>query len=357
MRALDSLAPPSLALQDDPVGLLIGDPAAAVRGVVVALDATLPVAQAAATRGAGMLIAHHPLIYHPLRVVRRDDPIGEIVLFCARHQIAVAGAHTNWDVAPGGINDVLSDLLGLTQARPLQITHREPLVKVAVFVPPDAREQVLDAMAEAGAGAIGDYDRCAFLLPGTGTFRPLPGANPHTDTIGQVERTPEEQLEMVAPEAKTATVVTAMKRAHPYEEVAYDVFPLSNTAAEYGIGRIGRLKRPLSAERFLAKVRRALAFPEVRMAGPRARSVQTVAVCGGAGAFLMGDAIAAGADALATSDVRHHEFVEAEARGFLLLDAGHAATETPGTRELARRLGEALAPQDVPVTFLPENKE
>lgn len=352
MRTLDALAPPRLALEDDPTGLLVGDPAAEAREVVVALDATLAVAEAAAARGAGMIIAHHPLVYHPLKRVLADDPIGAVVLTCVRADIAVAAAHTNWDVAPGGINDVLAGLLGLTKTRPLQITHREPLVKAVVFVPTDHRERVLEAMAAAGAGAIGDYDRCAFFTPGTGTFRPLPGATPFVGTVGTPEYIPEERLEMIVPAAKAAAVAAAMTAAHPYETVAYDLSPLANTAAEYGIGRVGTLPAPLPAEAFLAQIRAALAFPEARMVGPRHRPVRTVAVCGGAGAFLMRDALAAGADAFVTADVRHHEFVEAEARGLLLIDAGHAATEVPGTEELSRRLAETLKPNGVTVTYL-----
>jgi hypothetical protein len=205
-------------------------------------------------------------------------------------------------------------------------------------------------MAQAGAGAIGDYDRCGFWTAGTGTFRPLPGAHPFLGEVGQPATVAEERLEMIAPEGRWRAVVAAMKAAHPYEEVAYDVYPLKNAAAEFGIGRIGVLPEPLAAGAFLTHVKGALDYPEVRMVGPRDREVRTVAVCGGAGANLMPDAIAAGADALVTADVRHHEFVDAEAHGFLLLDAGHAATETPGARELAARLAAALP--DVAFEFL-----
>jgi dinuclear metal center YbgI/SA1388 family protein len=340
---LDVIAPPHLAFENDPTGLLVGDPDASVERVVVALDVTAPVVEGAKARDATLIIAHHPLIYHPLKAVRADEPHpGAVVLACARAGIAVACAHTCWDVAPGGINDVLAGLLGLQETRPLRITYCEPLVKITVFVPTEYQYGVLDAMAQAGAGAIGDYDRCGFWAAGTGTFRPLPGANPFLGQVGQMETVVEERLEMIAPERHWRAIVAAMKAAHPYEEVAYDVYPLKNTAAEYGIGRVGVLPAPLCADAFLALVKEALVFPEVRMASPRAQTVSTIAVCGGAGADLMSDALATGADALVTADVRHHEFVDAEARGFLLLDAGHAATETPGARELAVRLAAAM---------------
>ena len=353
LAALDRLAPSHLCLDGDPRGLLVGDPGAEVSRLVVALDVTPAVAATAERLGAQMAIAHHPLIYHPLRAVRADEPHpGGVVLSCIRAGVAVACAHTNWDVAPGGVNDVLAALLGLEDVRPLQTTYRELLVKVAVFVPTENRAAVLEAMANVGAGAIGDYDRCGFWAEGTGTFRPLPGARPHVGTVGAAETVNESRLEMIAPESRWRAVVDAMIAAHPYEEVAYDVYPLKNVAREFGIGRVGTLPAPLAPDALLARVQAALSFDAVRLVGPADHTVRTVAVCGGAGAFLLPDALAAGADALVTSDVRHHEFVDAESRGFLLLDAGHAATETPGARELARRLAADLAPSGVAVTFV-----
>ncbi|GAB4468896.1 MAG: Nif3-like dinuclear metal center hexameric protein [Armatimonadaceae bacterium] len=350
-NTLETIAPSYLALENDPTGLLVGDWDATVQKVLVALDVTMAVVERAAETGAGMIIAHHPLIYHPLRAVRVDEPHpGRVVYEAIRAGIAVACAHTCWDVAPGGVNDVLAGLLGLEKVRPLKITCREPLVKIAVFVPVEHREAVLNAMAEAGAGAIGEYDRCAFWTSGTGTFRPLPGANPFVGTVGEPEQVAEERLEMIVPETRWRGVVQAMKAAHPYEEVAFDVFPLQNTEQEYGIGRIGELPEPVMAEEFLGRVQKALSFDAVRMAGPVDRTLRRVAVCGGAGANLLPQALASGADALVTSDVRHHEFVDAAERGFVLIDAGHAATETPGSRELANRLAGALP--KVPVEFI-----
>ena len=180
LLALDTIAPPHLALGDDPRGLLVGDPNAALRGgITVALDVTAAVVEAARQQNAGLIVAHHPLIYTPLRRLCADDAHpGAVVLACAAAGIAVACAHTNWDVAPGGINDVLANLLTLSDVRPLQITYRESLVNLCVFVPTEYREKVFAAMTDAGAGAIGHYDRCGFWTTGTGTFRPLPGANP-----------------------------------------------------------------------------------------------------------------------------------------------------------------------------------
>jgi dinuclear metal center YbgI/SA1388 family protein len=246
MAALDTIAPPHLALDGDPRGLLIGDPAATVDSVLVALDVTPSIARQASETGAQMIIAHHPLIYHPLkRLVATEPHPSGVALHCARHGIALACAHTNWDVAPGGVNDILARLAGIEdEAKSLRITYREPLVKVVVFVPVASREAVMEAMATAGAGALGHYDRCAFWTDGVGTFRPLSGASPYVGAIGHAGTVSESRLEMMVSAAKSADVVAAMKAAHPYEEVAYDVYPIANTASEYGLGRIGELPKP-----------------------------------------------------------------------------------------------------------------
>ncbi|MDX1931818.1 MAG: Nif3-like dinuclear metal center hexameric protein [Capsulimonadales bacterium] len=349
LEALQRIAPAELALDRDPTGLLIGDPDAPVRSLVAALDVTPAAVETAKATGAGLIVAHHPLIYHPLKTLRADGPPpGGIVLDCIRAGIAVACAHTCWDVVDGGVNDVLAGLLGIEKTRPLRTTWRESLVKVTVYVPVPYRNAVLNAMAAAGAGAIGAYDRCSFRTAGIGTFRPLPGANPFLGQIGRTEEVAEERLEMIAPESRFGSIVAAMTSAHPYEEVAYEVYPLRNAHREAGLGRIGTLTEPVSGAAFARRIREALNFDAVRQAGPLPETVRTVAVCGGAGAELMHEAIAGGADAFVTSDVRHHEFVDAAARGFWLIDAGHAATETPGARELGRRLGEAVG---LPVTF------
>ena len=356
LAVLDALAPPWLSMGDDPRGLLVGDPAAPTRsGIVVALDVTANVVEEAVARDAGLIVAHHPLIYHPLPRVRADEAHpGATVLACARAGIAVACAHTDWDVAPGGINDVLARLLDLRDTRPLQITYREPLVSLATFVPPTHRAAVMNALAGAGAGRIGDYDHCAFWTEGTGTFRPLDGAIPYTGTVGQHESLAEERLEMILPASRQDAAIAALRAVHPYEEPAFFVHTLANSVgASWGIGRVGTLPAPLSATAFQQAVKDALGFPEVRMVAPSAdKIIHTVAVCGGAGGSLLPNALRAGADALVTADVRHHEYIDAQAQGIALLDAGHAQTEMPGTRELARRLEENLSGMGVGVWFV-----
>lgn len=349
LEALESIAPACLRIGDDPHGLIVGDPDAPLRAMTVALDITGPVLAAARTDGHDLALAHHPLWYHRARTLRATDPFpAPILLEALRGGIAVACAHTAWDVAPGGVNDVLADLLDVRSTAPLRTTFAEALSLIAVQVPVDHAIAVREAMFAAGAGALGRYDECSFEFEGDVSFRPLPGSSPRRGDIGAREVVRERRIEAVAPSRIVDRVVQAARTAHPYEVMAHAVHPLSNTDAPRGLGRIGDLAAPCDADAFLGRIARALEFDAVRDSGVR-RRIDRVAVCGGAGSELMAEAQAAGADALVTSDVRHHEFVEAAHRNFLLVDAGHGATETPGARELARRMAEALP--RIPVVF------
>lgn len=345
MASLDAIAPQHLCMEGDPRGLLIGDPNATVSRLLVCLDVTPAIAEQARIAGAQMIVSHHPLIYNPLKRILTSEPHpGGVVLSCIKSDIAVACAHTNWDIAEGGVNDVLANLLRLQNIRPVQTTYSEPLVNITVYVPVEDSETVWNEMANAGAGHLTglNYDRCGFWLEGMGTFRPLPGAQSHEGQVGVVARVDEDRLESITPAHKVPAVLAAMRKAHPYEEVAYNVFPLTNTGKEFGLGRIGELPEPLTPAELLERTKSALSFDAVRLVGPVDKPIRRVAVGGGACAFLVPDAMKQGADALITSDVRHHEYVDAESRGFVLVDAGHAQTETPGARELANRLRTAL---------------
>jgi hypothetical protein len=250
-------------------------------------------------------------------------------------------AHTNADVASPGVSDALADLFGLQDVQPLQPLAAEPLDKLVVFVPVADADRVLDAVAEAGAGAIGDYDRCAWRTTGEGTFRPLPGASPTVGAVGEVATVEEARLEVVLPRGRRAAVVRAMLAAHPYEEPAFDLLELATVAGHRGLGRVGRLPEPLSMEELTRKA--AMVLPAtasgVRSSGDPARVVETLAVCGGAGDSLLAEAGRA-ADAYLTADLRHHPASEAP-EGLALLDAAHWATEWPWLADAASRLADA----------------
>jgi hypothetical protein len=243
--------------------------------------------------------------------------------------VAVAAAHTNLDVARdgAGTSDPVARVLGLEDVRPLTTELRDhDRVKLVTFVPPEAVDRVLDAVAAAGAGRIGDYERCSFRVRGTGTFRPTAGADPYSGTVGEDAAEEEERLELEVPRRAVGPVVAALRAAHPYEEVAYDLLPLV-AGADVGFGCVGTLPTPRTLEEVAATIRADLPAPHLRYAGDPGREVRTVAAVGGAGDSLIGAAAAAGVDVYVTGDLRHHVTLDALELGLALVDAGHHATE------------------------------
>lgn len=335
MDAMEIMAPGRLAAAWDNVGLLVGDPGQAVARVLVALDVTPELAAAAAADGVDMIVAHHPLIFRPLAAIRTDRRPDAALAALLRAGIAVFAAHTNLDVAAGGVNDVLAARLGLKDLRPLTAEHTDRLCKLAVFVPQTHAEAVRTAITEAGAGHIGNYSHCTFQTAGTGTFLPLAGTSPFIGRQGQLEYTAELRLETIMPESVRDRVVAAMLQAHPYEEVAYDLYSLNNPGRQYGLGRVGETERPFAAADFALMVKTALGAEHIRLAGPRDKVIKKAAVCGGSGADLIGAAAGMGADCLVTGDVKYHEAQQALACGIVVMDAGHYFTERPVVEAVA----------------------
>lgn len=330
LHALETLAPPQLAEPWDNVGLLLGDPAQPVQKIMVALDVDQALAAEAITAGADLIVVHHPLIFKGLTRIRTDSPQGKLLADLITAGIAVYAAHTNLDSARGGVNDVLAQKLALTEIRPLTTAYQEPLHKLAVFVPATHVDQVRTAITAAGAGHIGNYSHCTFQTQGTGTFFPLTGAQPFLGRQGKLEFADECRLETVFPASLRSQIIAAMVAAHPYEEVAYDEYQLLNKGPSYGLGRVGALAAPMGLARFISQVKTALQIGTVRVAGAEAeQQVGTVAVCGGSGASLIQQAVAAGAHVLVTGDVKYHEAQQAAAAGLTIIDAGHFATEQP----------------------------
>lgn len=337
----DALWPPAWAEPWDNVGLLLGSRGAEVSRCMWALDADVPSIEAAAAAGCQLLCSHHPLPFRPLTRVRTDDPSGAAVLLAARSGLCLYAAHTNLDVHPRGTSWALAQALGLHEARLLRPAAAETLLKLVVFVPAAHAEAVLQALGDAGAGRLGQYSHCSFSAPGTGAFRPLPGARPFAGEVGVLHREAEVRLEVLLPEVHRAAAVAALLAAHPYEEVAYDLIRLENPGPARGYGMVGRLARPARLESFAAAVGRRLGAAAVRFVGSPERAVRRAAVCGGAGASCVDAALAEGADALVTADLRYHESREAEARGLALVDPGHQATEAPVVAVAASALREA----------------
>ena len=338
--ALEARYPPVWAEEWDAVGLTCGDRDAPVRSLLLAVDPVDAVVSEAAAVGADMILTHHPLLLRGVHSIEAGTPKGRILHRLVRDGIALASAHTNADVASPGVSDALAEALGLMDVRPLA-PATEDLDKIVTFVPHADADAVLDALAAAGAGRIGTYERCAYLLEGTGTFRPLEGSRPAIGRVGDVELVPETRLEMVLARQARADVVAALRRAHPYEEPAFDVLELAPFASRRGLGRVGTLPEPESLEDFLARVTSALptTIGGVRAAGDAERQVRSVAVCGGSGDSLLAAAGAAGSDAFVTADLRHHPASESvEAGGPALVDVSHWASEWPWLNVAARLL-------------------
>jgi dinuclear metal center YbgI/SA1388 family protein len=329
MDAMETLAPRHLAEHWDNVGLLVGNPAQTINKILIALDVTRAVVEQAVEDGVDLIIAHHPLIFKSIKTIRTDLPQGQILSSLLKSNIGVYAAHTNLDIATGGVNDVLAATLDLCDVQPLAISSTEKLCKLVVFVPQTHEEIVEEAIMRAGAGYIGNYSHCSFKTSGIGTFLPLEGSDPFIGNTNKLEHVKEIRLETIMPEKISKSVIKAMLKVHPYEEAAYDIYPLMNSGEKLGLGRIGKLATPILLADFASQVKAALGIQSVNVVGDCGRLVKKVAVCGGAGASLLHRAAFAGADVLITGDVKYHEGQEAIAIGIAMIDAGHFATEQP----------------------------
>ncbi|MCW2830654.1 MAG: Nif3-like dinuclear metal center hexameric protein [Aeromicrobium sp.] len=312
VAVLDGLYDPRWADDWDAVGTVVGDPDAEVRRVLLAVDPVQAVVDEAVARGADLVVTHHPLWLSGVTSIAATTPKGRVAHTLASRGIALHTCHTNADCAPLGVSESMALALGLTDIRPLDPDPADPLDKWIVFVPHADADAVAAAMHAAGAGAIGSYDLVQFRSSGTGSFRPLEGAGPAIGTVGVVEEVPETRVELVADRRVREDVRRALLRAHPYEEVAYDVLEAAARPSERGSGRVGRLTESMPLDAFAARVARSLPahHSAVRVAGDPDRTISTVALCGGSGDFLLAAADAAGADVYVTSDLRHHPVSE-----------------------------------------------
>ncbi|WP_180754485.1 Nif3-like dinuclear metal center hexameric protein [Hymenobacter sp. DG01] len=324
MRVLERAAPLAYQESYDNAGLQCGDPQMEVRGVLIALDCTPAVVDEALRRGCNVVVAHHPLIFKPLKRLTGANEVEQTLLKAIRHDVALYAAHTNLDNVRHGVNRKLAEKLGLTN---LRILDPKPglLAKLITYVPPAHTEAVLQALYQAGAGQVGDYSECSFRTEGTGTFTPGAGTDPFIGRRGEAEVVREERVEVLLPLHLQQTALRALRQAHPYEEVAYEIVKLENTNQDVGSGMVGDLPEPLSPPEFRQRLKQALGVPVVKHT-EFGQPIQRVALCGGAGSFLIGKARAAGADAYVTGDLKYHEYFAAEGR-LLLCDVGHFESE------------------------------
>jgi len=346
VSALESFYDPRDAESWDAVGLVCGEPSSPVSTVLFAVDPVAEVVDEALALGAEVVVTHHPLLLSAVHGVPSSDPRGAVIHRLVRAGAALFTAHTNADVASPGVSDALAKALGLVDLRPLVPLPADALDSLVTHVPVDSADAVLDALAAAGAGSIGDYSRAAWRVVGEGTFVPGPGSNPTIGSVGEVARVEETRLELVVPRGRRWDVLAALRAAHPYETPSFTLTELVAEPGPKGLGRVGTLPEAMPLEQFVRLVGGALPPTAwgVRATGDPGRVVRTVAVCGGSGGSAIADARRAGADVYVTADLRHHVASDTVADGGpALVDAAHWATEWPWLADAAARLRDSLA--------------
>lgn len=322
---IETLAPLAYQESYDNAGLIIGDANMSVTGILVTLDVVPATIDEAIASGANLIVAHHPVIFSGLKRITGRNYVEQVVIKAIQSNIAIYAAHTNLDSVPFGVNSRIADIIGLTKQQVLEPVENQ-LVKLAVFVPSEYADKVRTAMFAAGAGGIGNYDSCSFNLEGTGTFRAGEEANPFVGEVGEVHSEQEVRVEVIVPKPNISAVVSALKHVHPYEEVAYDLYPLLNAYGKVGLGIVGDLPKPMSESDFLQMIKERFGAKMVRTSPHLGKEIARVALCGGSGASLLGRAIASGAQIFVSADFKYHQFFDADNK-IVIADIGHYESE------------------------------
>jgi dinuclear metal center YbgI/SA1388 family protein len=322
---LESLANPSLQEQYDNAGLITGSPGWECRGIICSLDATEEVVKEAMAKKCNLIVAHHPVIFGGLKKINGKNYVERTIITAIKNDIAIYAIHTNLDNVIDGVNGEMAKMIGLQNVSIL-LPKEHTLKKLFTFVPVEKAEEVRNAIFSAGGGQIGNYSECSFNAEGTGTFNAGTGAHPYVGNIGKQHQEKELKVEVIIPAYLEAAIVAAMKAAHPYEEVAYDVVALSNKHPQTGSGLLGALAQPMEEEEFLNLMKSIFHLSVIRHTRLTGRSIKTIALCGGAGSFLISSALRASADIYITADMKYHEFFDADGR-MVIADIGHYESE------------------------------
>jgi dinuclear metal center YbgI/SA1388 family protein len=327
ISVLEELAPPALQESYDNSGLLIGDSGLECTGAMLCLDCTEAVIQEAIQVGCNLVIAHHPLIFGGIKRITGRNYIERTVLLAIRSGVAVYAIHTNLDNVQAGVNRKLAEKIGLLP-NTLRILRpiKSRLLKLSVFCPLEHAAEVREAMYNAGAGHIGNYSHCSFNIEGRGSFLPEEGANPSLGKIGQLQWAEETKVEVLLPDWRLKSVLQAMRQSHPYEEVAHDICRLENEDQTIGAGMVGDLPEEMDEGAFLAALKERMGLMVIRHTPLCEVKVRRVALCGGSGSFLLEDAVRSGAQVFVTSDLKYHQFFDADKR-LVLTDIGHYESE------------------------------
>ena len=338
---LESWAPKEIAWERDNVGLQVGSENRRLKNILVSLDLTTKVVDEAINRNCNLIITHHPLLFNPLhKIDTENDRTSKMIERLLKNNITLYSAHTNLDMAKGGVSFQLANKLKLQNLKFLRNLASNQ-VKLVVFVPATHINQVADAIHNLGGGIIGEYSHCSFRTTGTGTFMGSVSSNPAIGKKGKLEKSEEIKLEIIVNSFRLSEVISAMKHAHPYEEVAYDLYPLKNENENYGMGVVGELSTPMTTNNFLMHVTTSLKIKNLRYTSGTKQRIKKVAVCGGSGSELIPDVLTNQADAYITADVKYHDFQDTEGE-LLLIDAGHYETEIFCMDEIQKRLRKFL---------------
>jgi dinuclear metal center YbgI/SA1388 family protein len=343
-QAVEEIAPLGLAQDWDNVGLLVGDPLKNIKNILLTIDTTQAVVTEAKAQKIDLILAYHPIIWDGLKRVTTDGETAHIYELI-KSGISVFCIHTALDVAAGGVNDALADILGIENTKPIGDIVADPAgpqYKIITFVPQNDVNKVANALYAAGAGAIGNYSHCGFQSDGIGTFKPLAGSNPTIGKRGKVETVSEIKLETVVPSDKVAGVLAALRTCHPYETPAFDVFQHCDIENKIGLGRIGNLKKPLSMQKAIANIKAVTGCKAVGIVGPAKRTIQKAAVCAGSCGKILNTVIAAESDLYLTGELKHHQALAAQEAGLTCICLSHTVSERFALKNLAKQLKKQL---------------
>ncbi len=353
INLLEGLAPTIYQENYDNSGLIYGNLEENITGILISLDITESILDEAISENCNLIVAHHPVVFKPLKTLTGKNYVERVLIKAIQHNIALYAIHTNLDNVMGGVNFQIASILSLQDVRVLAPTTQN-LYKLTTFCPHEYTQQVLEALWQAGAGQIGNYQDCSFRLEGIGTYRPNEKAKPFAGTQGHLEQAPETRIEVIFPIHVKNNIFKALRKAHPYEEIAYYLHLLENENQELGAGAIGTLETAMDELSFLAFLKEKMQLNVIRHTAFLNRPIRKVALCGGSGLFLLKKAIAQNADAFITADVKYHEFFDAEGQ-ILLADIGHYESENCTKNLLAQLLKEKNCNVSVKISQISTN--
>lgn len=327
IKKIEAKYPTNLAYDWDNVGLLVGDAEEEIDKVLVCLEANEAIVEEAINNNVNLIVTHHPFIFGKMKKITTSDFKGKLIHKLIKNNIAVYSMHTNFDIAFDGLNDYFMEVMGFENSKILDVTNTETLYKIVVYVPKTHEDKVREALGKSGAGHIGNYSDCTFNTDGKGTFRPLEGTNPFIGELDKLEVVDEVKIETIVPQRILGGVISAMIKAHPYEEVAYDLYKLENKGSAVGLGRIAELKESMSLKELSMMIKEKLNMDALRVVGSLDTNIKKVAVVTGSGADLAKKAQRSGADVLITGDVKYHDAQDAIDAGMCIIDCNHFESE------------------------------